>query len=246
MKKTAAFEIEENRAAAAQTVCMTLCGDCSAVTQPGQFVDIALPGKYLRRPISVCSVRGDRLTLIYKIVGDGTRRLAEMKPGKKLELLTGLGNGFSVEKSGEKPLLIGGGAGVAPLYWLAEALLKAGKQPKAILGFNAADEIFLASELTALGVPCCLATADGSVGVKGFVTDVLRIAEPEHDYIFACGPEPMLRAVYQADAADGQYSFEARMACGFGACMGCSCETKNGAKRICRDGPVLERGEILW
>ncbi len=246
MKKIAVFEIAENRRIAAETMGLTLLGDCSGITRPGQFVDISLPGKYLRRPISVCSVRGEALTLIYKIVGGGTRQLAAMQPGGTLELLTGLGNGFSVEKSGKTPLLIGGGAGVAPLYALAEALLRAGKKPKAILGFNTADEIFLASELTALGVPSCISTADGSVGVKGFVTDVLRIAAPEHDYVFACGPEPMLKAVYAAEEIDGQYSFEARMACGFGACMGCSCETKSGAKRICKDGPVLERGEILW
>lgn len=246
MKKTAVFLIAENRTIASGTMCLTLLGDCGCITQPGQFVNIALPGKYLRRPISVCGVNGEKLTLIYKVVGSGTRALAEMRPGEKLELLTGLGNGFSIEKSGNNPLLIGGGAGVAPLFWLAQALLLAGKQPKAILGFNTADEIFLASELTALGVPCCLSTADGSVGVKGFVTDVLHIAKPEHDYLFVCGPEPMLKAVYNADATDGQYSFEARMACGFGACMGCSCETRNGSKRICKDGPVLERGEILW
>ncbi len=246
MKKIAEFEISENRKVAAETMCLTLLGDCGGIERPGQFVNVALPGKYLRRPISVCSVRGEALTLIYKIVGDGTRQLAGMLPGERLELLTGLGNGFSVEKSGDKPLLIGGGAGVAPLYGLAEALLRAGKKPKAILGFNSASEIFLASELTALGVPCCISTADGSVGVKGFVTDVLRVAAPERDYLYVCGPEPMLKAVYAADATDGQYSFEARMACGFGACMGCSCQTKSGAKRVCTDGPVLERGEILW
>ena len=246
MKRTGKFEIAENRRIAVDTFCLVLIGDCSCISRPGQFVDIALPGKYLRRPISVCSVHGDRLTLVYKTVGAGTRALSAMKAHEELEILTGLGNGFAVEKSGSKPLLIGGGAGVAPLYGLAEALLLAGKRPQAILGFNSAEEIFLASELTTLGVSCCISTADGSVGVKGFVTDVLRVAAPEHDYLFACGPEPMLKAVYAADETDGQYSFEARMACGFGACMGCSCETKSGAKRICKDGPVLERGEILW
>ena len=246
MKKTAVFEIVENRSIAAGTMCLTLRGDCECIERPGQFVNIALPGKYLRRPISVCRVQGDWLTLIYKIVGSGTQILSELPVGEKLELLTGLGNGFDIEKSGQEPLLIGGGAGVAPLYWLAEALLRAGKRPKAILGFNTASEIFLASALSSLGVICCLSTADGSVGVKGFVTDVMRVAAPEHDYLFACGPEPMLKAVYAADAADGQFSFEARMACGFGACMGCSCETRSGSKRICKDGPVLERGDLLW
>ena len=246
MKKTAEFEILKNRRIADSTMCLVLRGDCECISRPGQFVNIALPGKYLRRPISVCSVFGDKLTLVYKIVGCGTRLLAEMHAGEKLELLTGLGNGFDIEKCGQMPLLIGGGAGVAPLYWLAESLLKAGKKPTAILGFNKASEIFLASELTALGVNCCLSTADGSVGVKGFVTDVLCAAVPEHDYLYACGPEPMLKAVYNADDADGQFSFEARMACGFGACMGCSIETRSGVKRICADGPVLERGDLLW
>ena len=246
MKKLSVFEIAENREIAADTRCLVLVGDCTAITAPGQFVNIALEGRYLRRPISVCGVHGEVLTLIYKVVGGGTRQLAAMESGERLELLTGLGNGFDVARSGIDPLLIGGGAGVAPLYGLAEALLDAEKKPKAILGFNTASEIFLASELTALGVPCCISTADGSVGVKGFVTDVLRAAPLEHDYLYVCGPEPMLRTVYAADETDGQYSFEARMACGFGACMGCSCETKYGAKRICRDGPVLDRGEILW
>ena len=246
MKKLSWFDIVENRNVAKDTWCMVLVGDCSCITAPGQFVNIALTGKYLRRPISVCSVHGEVLTLVYKTVGSGTRQMAAMDSGEQLELLTGLGNGFDIRKSGDKPLLIGGGAGVAPLYGLAEVLLAEGKQPTAILGFNAADEICMASELTALGVPCCVSTADGSVGVKGFVTDVMKTIQIGHDYVFACGPEPMLKAVYAADETDGQYSFEARMACGFGACMGCTCETKYGAKRICRDGPVLERGEILW
>ena len=246
MKKLAHFDILQNKQIARDTYCLVLVGDCSCITAPGQFVNIALPGKYLRRPISVCSVHGEVLTLVYKTVGAGTRQLSDMGSGQTLELLTGLGNGFDIAKGGVKPLLVGGGAGVAPLYGLAEALLAAGKQPTAILGFNTAAEIFLASELTALGVPCCISTVDGSVGMKGFVTDVMRMANIQHDYIYACGPEPMLKAVYAADETDGQYSFEARMACGFGACMGCSCETKSGAKRICRDGPVLERGEILW
>lgn len=246
MKKVSEFEIIQNKHIADATYCLVMTGDCSAITKPGQFVNIALSGKYLRRPISVCSVHGEVLTLVYKVVGSGTRQMSEMLPGEKLEILTGLGNGFDVSASGEHPLLIGGGAGVAPLYGLAEALLEAGKKPTVVLGFNTASEIFLASELTALGAACCISTADGSVGVKGFVTDVLKSVNFEHDYIYACGPEPMLKAVYAADETDGQYSFEARMACGFGACMGCSCETKYGTKRICKDGPVLERGEIIW
>ena len=246
MKEVTVFEIIQNKKIADITYCLVMTGDCGCITAPGQFVNIALEGKYLRRPISVCSVHGNVLTLVYKVVGGGTRQMAEMQPGEKLEILTGLGNGFDITVPCEKPLLIGGGAGVAPLYGLAEALIEAGKKPTVILGFNTASEIFLASELTALGANCCIATADGSVGVRGFVTDVMRTANIEHDYDYACGPEPMLKAIYTADETDGEYSFEARMACGFGACMGCSCETKYGNKRICKDGPVLKRGEIIW
>lgn len=246
MKKLSYFEIRDNRKIAEGTYRMELAGDCSCITAPGQFVNIALEGKYLRRPISMCSVHGDTLTLVYKTQGDGTRQMACMLPGKKLELLTGLGNGFRLDCSGQTPLLIGGGAGVAPMFGLAEALKAQGKTPIAVLGFNTASEICMVSEFSALDVPVCISTADGSVGIKGFVTDVLPTIEVHYDYVYVCGPEPMLKAVYNADDTDGQFSFEARMACGFGACMGCSCETKYGTKRICRDGPVLERGEIRW
>lgn len=246
MKKISVFELVQNKKIADATYCLVMIGDCSCITVPGQFVNIALHGKYLRRPISVCSVHGEVLTLVYKVVGSGTRQLSAMQPGERLEILTGLGNGFDLSVPCSKPLLIGGGAGVAPLYGLAEALIAAGKKPTVILGFNTESEIFLASELTALGAKCCISTVDGSVGVRGFVTDLMRMTALDHDYIYACGPEPMLKAVYAADETDGEYSFEARMACGFGACMGCSCETKYGSKRICKDGPVLKRGEIIW
>ena len=246
MKKLSFFQILQNQNIAAGTYRMELRGDCSCITAPGQFVNIALEGKYLRRPISVCSVHDNKFTLIYKIQGDGTRQMAEMRPGETLELLTGLGNGFDLEKSGESPLLIGGGAGAAPLFALAEALTARGKRPLAILGFNTSAEVFLTEEFASIGVPVCVSTADGSMGVKGFVTDVIPTLALPYGYLYVCGPEPMLKAVYNAVQTDGQFSFEARMACGFGACMGCSCETKYGTKRICRDGPVLERGEIRW
>ncbi len=260
MKKIAVFEIAENRRIAAETMGLTLLGDCSGITRPGQFVDISLPGKYLRRPISVCSVRGEALTLIYKIVGGGTRQLAAMQPGGTLELLTGLGNGFSVEKSGKTPLLIGGGAGVAPLYALAEALLRAGKKPKAILGFNTADEIFLASELTALGVPSCISTADGSVGVKGFVTEPLDDAlialrgAGEAFELFTCGPDGLLKAVAQRAVGTGMpgwISMDRHMVCGVGACFACIQKVKlpNGDvfnARCCVNGPVFKAEDLVW
>ena len=224
---------------------MVLEGDTGAITAPGQFVNIAIDGLYLRRPISVCAVDGDRLTLIYKVVGAGTRAMSGMKPGTTLDLLTGLGNGYDLSKSGNAPLLIGGGVGVPPLYELARRLIAQGKKVSAIIGFNAADEVFYADELAALGATVQVTTVDGSVGVKGFVTDALANV-PAYSYVYTCGPEPMLKAVYGATGTSGQFSFEERMGCGFGACMGCTCETKYGHKRICRDGPVLEKEEIVW
>lgn len=239
------FTILENVAAAADTLRLTLRGDTAAVTRPGQFVDIRLPERFLRRPISVANKNGDTLTLVYKILGGGTAALAAMAPGTVLNLLTGLGNGFDPTRGGERPLLLGGGVGAAPLLWLARALADAGKSVTAILGFNSEGEVFFEEELRALGVRTLVATADGSRGVKGFVTDALSLAG-EYSYTYACGPEAMLRAVYRAVGADGEYSFEERMGCGFGACMGCTCETVAGPRRICRDGPVLRKEEILW
>ena len=239
------FDVMSNDRVAKNTYCLTLLGDCSAITSPGQFVNIELPGFFLRRPLSVCRVCGEVLTLVYKVVGEGTKKLAETHSGS-LELMTGLGNGFDVDASGEAPLLVGGGAGVAPMYWLAECLIAQGKKPRVALGFNTEEEVCLAGELSKLGAAVMVATLDGTAGVRGFVTDAIEAAKPQYDYIYACGPEPMLRAVYNMSGTDGEYSFEKRMACGFGACMGCSCETKYGSKRICRDGPVLKRGEIIW
>ena len=222
---------------------MRLSGDTSEIVRPGQFVNIRLDEKYLRRPISVCDREGDMLTLIYKAVGSGTLMMSEMKPGKNLDLLTGLGNGYDTGKSGENPLLIGGGAGVPPLYLLCRELIAQGKRPTVIMGFGSADEVFFESEFSSLGADVIVTTADGSRGTKGFVTDAINDG---YSYVYTCGPEPMLRAVYSAVNTGGQFSFEERMGCGFGACMGCSCRTKYGYKRICRDGPVLEKEEIIW
>ena len=242
MKQTL-FTVTGNREIADRIMEMTLLGDVSAITRPGQFINLRLSGFFLRRPISVCD-RGDgTLTILYKIVGDGTRAMAGMKTGEKIDCLTGLGNGYDTQKSGERPLLIGGGVGVPPLFWLSKKLLSEGKTVSAILGFNRASEVFYEEEFRALGVDVTVTTADGSYGQKGFVTDALT--GREYTYVYTCGPEPMLRAVYRATKTDGQFSFESRMGCGFGACMGCSCKTITGNKRICREGPVLEKGEIL-
>jgi dihydroorotate dehydrogenase electron transfer subunit len=238
-------DIIENKQIARDVFSLLLLGDFSDITAPGQFVNLALPGKFLRRPLSVCRVRGETLTLVYKTVGEGTELLSRMEPGQGLSLLSGLGNGFNLSVGFEKPLLVGGGLGAAPLYYLAEKLVGIGKKPSAVLGFNSADEIILAAQLAALGVQTVIATADGSAGVKGFATDAIADIS-DYDYIFACGPEPMLRAVYALGELPGQYSFESRMACGFGACMCCTCETNFGYKRICKDGPVLQREEIKW
>ena len=222
---------------------IVLQGDHSAITAPGQFVNIRLDGFYLRRPISVCDVQGDRLTLIYKVVGEGTERLSRMKHGEVLDLLSGLGNGYDTACAGARPVLIGGGVGVPPLYLLAKELVGAGRIVTVCLGFNTKDEVFYEDEFRALGCDVRVSTVDGSYGTRGFVTAVLPDG-PTH--YFACGPEPMLRAVHRAIGCSGQLSFEARMGCGFGACMGCTCETIAGYKRICRDGPVMRKEEIKW
>ena len=219
-------------------------GDISDITAPGQFVNIKLDGFYLRRPISVCDAVGDRLTIIYKVVGDGTEKMANAKAGCEWMTLTGLGNGYDTSLSGERPLLIGGGAGVPPMYMLAKKLISEGKSVSVILGFNTAKEVFYKEEFEALGADVTVTTVDGSVGIKGFVTDAMRGLD--YTYFYTCGPEPMLRAIYNSSESSGQLSFEERMGCGFGACMGCSCKTKYGNKRICRDGPVLTKEEIIW
>lgn len=237
------FEIIDNIPLTERVYKMRLRGDTSAVTAPGQFVNIRLEGLYLRRPISVCDVEGDVLTIIYKVVGKGTEQMAWMQSGK-LDLLTGLGNGYDTTLSGCRPVLLGGGVGVPPLYGLAKKLLAEGKQVTAILGFNTAGEAFYEEAFRALGVKTIVTTVDGSCGVRGFVTDALK--DVDYTYFYACGPEPMLRAVYRATETSGQMSFEERMGCGFGACMGCSCKTITGYKRICKDGPVMRKEELLW
>lgn len=243
--KQCLFEIVSNRRLAPNVFEMVLRGDCSAVAAPGQFVNLRLDGFYLRRPISVCNVDGDALTLIYKVVGQGTEAMSRMQPGEKLDALVGLGNGYSLDECGDRPMLIGGGAGVPPMYLLARRLLARGADVTVVLGFNAREEIFYEEEFRALGVKVVVATADGSYGVRGFVTDAMKQL-PAPSAVCACGPEPMLKAVYNAADVPGQFSFESRMGCGFGACMGCTCKTKYGAKRICKDGPVLRREEIVW
>ena len=237
------FEIVSNTALTESVYKMVLRGDTSQITAPGQFVNIALQGLYLRRPISVCDVQGDLLTIIYKAVGKGTGQMAQMTEGK-LELLTGLGNGYDLSKGGENPVLLGGGVGVPPMYLLAKELIKMGKKVRVILGFNTKSELFYEEKFKELGCEVTVTTVDGSYGTKGFVTDALK--EMEYSYFYTCGPEPMLKAVYKASKTSGQMSFEKRMGCGFGACMGCSCKTITGYKRICKEGPVMEKEEILW
>ena len=223
---------------------MRLQADTSAITAPGRFVNLKLDGLYLRRPISICDWDETSLTLIYKVVGTGTQQMTKLQPGAVLDVLTNLGNGYDTSKAGDAPLLIGGGVGVPPMYGLAKRLAAEGKQVTVILGFNTKDEIFYEDEFKALGITVHVTTADGSYGTKGFVTDVMK--DLSYSYFFTCGPMPMFKAIEKVAATSGQYSFEERMGCGFGACMGCTCKTKYGNKRICKDGPVLEREEIVW
>ncbi len=241
--KQSIFTIQSNSALNASVYKMTLSGDVSECA-PGGFVNIALSGKFLRRPISVCDADKGLLTIIYKTVGHGTEQLATMQAGQTLDILTGLGNGYDLEKSGDSPLLIGGGVGVPPMYMLAKKLIERGKKVSVVLGFNTAGEIFYEDEFRALGADVTVTTVDGSYGVRGFVTDAM--GDISYTHVFTCGPEPMLRAVYKACKTSAQFSFEERMGCGFGACMGCSCKTVTGYKRICKDGPVLMKEEILW
>jgi len=243
MMKQSIFEIIENTRLVPQVYRMKLRGDTSEITAPGQFVNIQLDGLFLRRPISVCDVEGDVLTIIYKVVGMGTEAMSKMESGK-LDILTGLGNGYDLAAAGDKPVLLGGGVGVPPMYLLAKRLVAAGKTPTVILGFNKQEEIFYEEAFKALGCTVYVTTVDGSYGIKGFVTDALK--EVDYTHFFTCGPEPMLKAVYRATNTSGQLSFEERMGCGFGACMGCSCQTLTGYKRICKDGPVMWKEEIKW
>lgn len=242
--KTGFFTLKENKRIAKGTYEWVLEGDTSDITAPGQFVNIKLDGFYLRRPISVCDVEGNLLTLIFKVVGEGTEKMAAAKCGESFDVMTGLGNGYVLERAGDTPLLIGGGAGVPPMYLLARRLAELGKKTTVILGFGSADEVFYKEKFEALGAHVIVTTVDGTMGVRGFVTDAM--AGLLYSYFYTCGPEPMLKAIYDKSESDGEFSFEERMGCGFGACMGCSCETKYKYKRICRDGPVLVKEEIVW
>ncbi len=237
------YTVAGNEKIARDVYRMELCGDTSMITAPGQFINIALEGKYLRRPISVHDASGDALTIIYKVVGGGTEDMSRMAKGTRLDVLSGLGNGFDTSVSGDTPLLLGGGLGAAPMYMLAKKLIAEGKRVSAVFGFASADDVFGTDELRSLGVDTAVATVDGTAGVRGFVTDGMP---EEYTYAYSCGPEPMMKAVYKKIKTGGQFSFEARMGCGFGACLGCSCKTVTGCKRICRDGPVLTKEEILW
>lgn len=241
--KQGKFKILENIRLTDSVYQMTLQGDTSAITAPGQFVNIQLDGLFLRRPISVCNVDDDSLTIIYKVVGKGTEKMSHMTNGE-LDVLTGLGNGYDLTKAGENPVLLGGGVGVPPIYLLCKKLLAMGKKVTVILGFNTQAEVFYEHQFKNLGADVTVTTVDGSYGMKGFVTDALK--NISYSYFYTCGPEPMLKAVYKASSASGQMSFEKRMGCGFGACMGCSCKTITGYKRICKEGPVMEKEEILW
>ena len=242
--KQSIFEIRSNVALTDTAYKMVLAGDTSAITASGQFVNIQLDGLFLRRPISICDYDDETFTIIYKVVGKGTEAMAAMAPGTKLDILTGLGNGYDISLVGERPVLMGGGIGVPPMYNLAKKLLAAGKEIQVILGFNTASEVFYEEEFKALGCDVTVTTVDGSYGVKGFITTPLE--NMDYDYFCTCGPEPMLKAVHKATKTPGQMSFEERMGCGFGACMGCSCKTLTGYKRICKEGPVMKKEEILW
>ncbi|MGN1123669.1 MAG: dihydroorotate dehydrogenase electron transfer subunit [Eubacterium sp.] len=242
MYKEDIYEIIENVKIAKDVYKMILAGDTQYITAPGQFVNLKLEGKFLRRPISVCDCDEGTVTLIYKVVGEGTKQMSEMKIGERLDVLTGLGNGYDISRS-KKPLLIGGGVGVPPMYLLAKKLIEDNQRPTVILGFNTKDEVFFEEEFRALGIDVIVATVDGSHGIKGFVTDAFP---DDYDYFYTCGPMPMFKAVNEKAVTSGQFSFEERMGCGFGACMGCSCKTKYGSKRICKDGPVLVKEEIIW
>ena len=242
--KQSIFQVISNEKIAKDIMLIKLSGDTSGITAPGQFVNIKIDRLFLRRPISVCDYDKSELTLIYKVVGEGTEIMSGYTAGTKLDVLTGLGNGYDCSKAGNAPLLLGGGVGVPPLYNLCKVLVQKGCKPCVVLGFNSKDDIFFEQQFTELGAKVYVTTVDGSYGIKGFVTDAMK--EIDYSYFYTCGPMPMLKAVYNSSNTSGQFSFEERMGCGFGACMGCSCKTKYGNKRICKDGPVLVKEEIIW
>ncbi len=246
MYKKGIYKVIANTPLTREVYRMILEGDTQWIKRPGQFVNIELEGLYLRRPISICDWDDKTITIIYKVVGKGTEQMSRMQAGVELDVLTGLGNGFNPDVENEKPLLVGGGVGVPPLYNLAKTLIADGRKVSVVLGFNTASEVFYADEFKALGADVYVSTADGSMGVKGFVTDAIREAAIDFDYFYSCGPLPMLKALCGCTDVKGELSFEERMGCGFGACMGCSCKTLTGNKRICKEGPVMRREEIIW
>lgn len=238
------FTIKENTQIAPGVFKLILAGDTSGIKKAGQFVDILIDGHFLRRPFSVCDWDAETVTVVYRTVGNGTVDLSHMKPGHVTDVLTGLGNGFDTSVSGDAPLLVAGGSGVPMMYALAKALIAEGKSVSAVLGYRTKEDIFLAKEIEALGAKVIITTEDGSEGMKGYVTDAMK--DMDYSYFYTCGPEAMFKSIDDVAKTSGQFSFEARMGCGYGACMGCSCETKYGTKRICKDGPVLVREEIVW
>ena len=246
MYKKGIYKVVANAPLTRDVYRMVLEGNTQWIIRPGQFVNIELDGLYLRRPISICDWDEHTITIIYKVVGRGTEQMSKMSVGKELDVLTGLGNGFNAEAECSEALLVGGGVGVPPLYRLAKELLAQGKKVSVVLGFNTVAEVFYAEEFRQLGAEVYVSTADGSMGVKGFVTDAIRESEVVFDYFYACGPLPMLKALCDNCTQRGELSFEERMGCGFGACMGCSCKTLTGNKRICKEGPVMRREEIIW
>lgn len=235
------FEIKSNEQIAKNVYRMQLCGDTTGIL-PGQFVNIRVQGQFLRRPISVCNIADGILTIIYKVVGVGTEAMSYLPIGTQLDVLTVLGNGYDLSKAGDKPLLVGGGVGVPPMYMLARQLREAGKAVRVILGFNTKDEVFYEDEFRALGCDVTVTTVDGSHGVKGFVTNAL---DGQQSYYYTCGPLPMIKALLQAAGTHGEVSMEERMGCGFGACMGCTIQTTQGPKRVCKEGPVFAASELL-
>ena len=246
MYKKGIYKVIANTPLTREVYRMILEGDTKWIKRPGQFVNIELEGLFLRRPISISDWDEKTITIIYKVVGKGTEQMSRMQAGVELDVLVGLGNGFNPDVENEKPLLVGGGVGVPPLYNLAKTLIADGRKVSVVLGFNTASEVFYADEFKALGADVYVSTADGSMGVKGFVTDAIREAAIDFDYFYSCGPLPMLKALCGCTDVKGELSFEERMGCGFGACMGCSCKTLTGNKRICKEGPVMRREEIIW
>ena len=246
MYKKGIYKVVANEPLTPDVWRMVLAGDTQWITRPGQFVNIELEGLYLRRPISISDWSEDTITIIYKVVGRGTEQMSRMTEGQELDVLTGLGNGFDADVECQRPLLVGGGVGVPPLYCLAKELIARGRKVSVVLGFNTAKELFYADEFRALGADVYVSTADGSVGTKGFVTDAIRENGVDFDFFYSCGPLPMLKALCDCTDVSGELSFEERMGCGFGACMGCSCQTLAGNQRICKDGPVMNREELIW